>query len=132
MSINTLTFTTRFGQDGELRATASGTSVLSVRCPLESGWGDKKTTSWVTCALFGKRADALAPYIKKGGQATIQGALRVREFEHNGEKRTAVEVLVDEIELQGGKQEGGQQAQQKPQGGGWGGPADFDDDGPAF
>ena len=103
-------FSTRFGQDGELKTTKSGTDVLTVRCPVESGWGDNKHTSWLTCVLFGKRATGLAPHIKKGGHATVFGKLRVREYERNdGGKGVAVEVLVDDIDLQGGGQQSGGQ-----------------------
>ena len=115
---NVLSFSTRFGQDGELKTTQGGTEVLTVRCPVESGWGDKKHTSWITAVLFGKRATGLAPHIQKGGQATIWGELRVREYDRkDGGKGTAVECIVDKIDLQGGKSEGkpsGTQSVQAP------------------
>lgn len=115
---NVLSFSTRFGQDGELKTTQGGTDVLTVRCPIESGWGDKKHTSWITAVLFGKRATGLAPHIQKGGQATIWGELRVREYDRkDGGKGTAVECIVDKIDLQGGKSEGkpsGAQSVQAP------------------
>lgn len=104
---NVLSFSTRFGQDGELKTTQGGMDVLTVRCPIDSGWGDKKHTSWITAVLFGKRATGLAPHIQKGGQATIWGELRVREFDRkDGSKGTSVECIVDKIDLQGGKSEG--------------------------
>lgn len=101
---NVLSFSTRFGQDGELKTTQGGTEVLTVRCPVESGYGDRSHTSWITAVLFGKRATGLAPYIKKGTRATIWGELRVREFQRgDGSKGIAVECIVDKLDVQDSK-----------------------------
>lgn len=127
MSINTITFGTRAGQDAETRFTPNQKAITSFRCPIETGWGDKKETGWVTALIFGERGEKLAQYITKGKEMTITGALKVREFEHNGQQRTAVEILVNDVALHGGKDSGGQQ--QSQQGGGPGTPQDdFDDD----
>lgn len=128
--MNILTFTTRFGTDAETKYTPAGKPITTVRCPVDSGWGDNKHTSWVTVVLFGERGEKLAPHIRKSGKATISGELRVREFERNdGSKGTSVEVIMREIELQGDAPSG-QQAQQNQapaQGGGFGPADDFDD-----
>lgn len=131
--MNILTFTTRFGQDAETKYTQAGKPITTVRCPVDSGWGDNKHTSWLTVVLFGERGEKLCPHMRKGGKATISGELRVREFERNdGSKGTSVEVIMREIELQGDAPNSGQQAHQQnqapAQGGGFQPPADdFDD-----
>ncbi len=127
--MNILTFTTRFGTDAETKYTQAGKPITTVRCPVDSGWGDNKHTSWVTVVLFGERGEKLAPHIRKSGKATISGELRVREFERNdGSKGTSVEVIMREIELQGDAPSGQQQTQAPAQGGGFQPPADdFDD-----
>jgi single-strand DNA-binding protein len=131
--MNILTFTTRFGQDAETKYTPAGKPITTVRCPVESGWGDNKHTSWLTVVLFGERGEKLCPHMRKGGKATISGELRVREFERNdGSKGTSVEVIMREIELQGDAPNSDQQAHQQnqapAQGGGFQPPADdFDD-----
>lgn len=127
--MNILTFTTRFGQDAETKYTPAGKPITTVRCPVESGWGDNKHTSWLTVVLFGERGEKLAPYIRKGGKATISGELRVREFQRNdGSNGTSVEVIMREIELQGDAQASSQSAPQQnrapAQGGGFAPPAD--------
>lgn len=106
--MNILTFTTRFGQDAQVRHTAAGNAVTTVRCPVESGYGSNKHTSWVTVVIFAERGEKLAPHILKGGKATITGELKIREFESNGAKRLAVEVLMRDIELQGEPRQAGQ------------------------
>lgn len=127
--MNILTFTTRFGTDAETKYTQAGKPITTVRCPVDSGWGDNKHTSWVTVVLFGERGEKLAPHIRKSGKATISGELRVREFQRNdGSKGTSVEVIMREIELQGDAPSGRQHNQ--AQGGGYGPSApadDFDD-----
>jgi single-strand DNA-binding protein len=131
--MNILTFTTRFGQNAETKYTQAGKPITTVRCPVDSGWGDNKHTSWVTVVLFGERGEKLAPYIRKSGKATISGELRVREFQRNdGSNGTSVEVIMREIELQGDAPNSDQQADQQnqapAQGGGFQPPADdFDD-----
>lgn len=131
--MNILTFTTRFGTDAETKYTKAGKPITTVRCPVDSGWGDNKHTSWVTVVLFGERGEKLAPHMRKGGKATISGELRVREFQRNdGSKGTSVEVIMREIELQGDAPNSDQQADQQnqapAQGGGFQPPADdFDD-----
>lgn len=130
--MNILTFTTRFGTDAETKYTQAGKPITTVRCPVDSGWGDNKHTSWVTVVLFGERGEKLAPHMRKSGKATISGELRVREYDRNdGSKGTSVEVIMREIELQGDAPNSGQQRPQAPaQGGGFGPSApadDFDD-----
>ncbi len=116
--MNILTFTTRFGQDATTKYTQAGKPVTTVRCPVDAGWGDNKHTSWVTVVIFGERGEKLAPMILKGGKATVAGELKIREFESNGEKRLAVEVIMREIDLHDGKRSGSPGAQSsEPQGG---------------
>lgn len=105
--MNILTFTTRFGQDAQVRYTPNGKAVTTVRCPVEAGWGENKHTSWVTAVIFGERGEKLAPHILKAGKATISGEFKAREYESNGETRMSLEVLVRDIELQGEPRQAG-------------------------
>ena len=65
--------------------------------PQSGEWED--VCNWVGCTLFGNRASGLAPYISKGTKVAIEGRLRQSTWEKNGEKRSKLEVIVDEIEL---------------------------------
>lgn len=97
--MNILTFTTRFGQDAQVRYTPNGKAITTVRCPVEAGWGENRHTSWVTVVIFGERGEKLAPSITKGGKATVSGEFKAREYESNGETRLALEVLMRDIEF---------------------------------
>lgn len=88
------------GKDAELRQ-AGGSSVLNFSIATISGYGDRKQTNWVNCAVWGKRAEALAQYLKKGDKVTAVGELSTRL--HDG--KTYLEMNVSEVILQGGQQQ---------------------------
>ena len=103
--INSITITGRLGRDAELRGDSG--SILSMRVAnnvsaKEGGeWVEK--TNWLDAVMFGARAHAVAPYLKKGTEVAISGELRIREYEaRDGGKRIAVEIVVDELKLLGG------------------------------
>lgn len=63
--------TGRLARDSELRFTPKGDPVLGFSIGYDCGYGDKKRTNWVDCALWGKQAEALAPYMTKGQQVFL-------------------------------------------------------------
>ncbi len=52
-----ITITARLARPPEVRNTNSGTTIVNLTLPNDTGWGDNKTTTWWTCTLFGKRAE---------------------------------------------------------------------------
>ena len=122
MSINRVTISGNLTRDPELRATAGGTQVLSFgvavndrrRNPHNGEWEDYP--NFVDCTMFGTRAEAVSRYLSKGSKVAIEGKLRYSSWERDGQRRSKLEVIVDEIEfLSRGQQGGGQ--------GGYGQPA---------
>ena len=140
--MNVFTFSGRIGRDAETASTQGGTAVCNFPVAVESGYGDKKQTTWVRCALWGKRAEGGLPqYLTKGAQVVVTGELSTREFQKkDGGNGFSVEIRVNELTLVGGKQDnqGGyaqpqqgyaQQApQQQPQPAGGFDNSSFDDD----
>lgn len=63
-------------------------------------WEDTGTTWWAV-TVFGKQAEDLADVIAEGKkqQVTIAGRSETREYEHNGEKRTSLDVIADHVGL---------------------------------
>ena len=118
MSINVFTASGRCGQDMEVRVTPAGKAIGQFNLPVETGYGDNKKTSWVTCKVFGERAEKLAQYVTKGSAVTVTGAFQLDEWEKDGVKHSRPCILVNDIQLPP-KQQGGQQApqgqQQQPQ-----------------
>lgn len=85
-------------RDAVLRRTQSGDPILGFSVGVSEG-RDKPST-YFDCSLFGKRAEALEPYLKKGSKVTAIGDLSTRE--HEG--KTYLQVRVSEITMQGGGQ----------------------------
>lgn len=112
--MNKITATGRLAADAEVRYTPSGDAIANFRLASDVGFGDKKTTNWFACSLFGKRGEALAQHLTKGLPVTVFGTLTLREWENkDGVKQISPDIRVDEIELQGGKQSGEPARQQR-------------------
>ena len=121
--MNVFSCTGRLGRDSKTNQTQGGTSVCNFALAVESGFGDKKQTIWLDCALWGKRAEgALPQYLIKGAQVAVSGEMATREYQDNsGVNRTAVTLRVNDLTLLGNKQsdqdsrQGQPQAQPQPQ-----------------
>ncbi len=114
MSINRVMISGNLTRDPELRSTAGGTSVLKLGVAVNDRRKNQQTGEWedvpnfVDCTIFGTRADALAQYLGKGQKVAIEGKLRFSSWEsQQGEKRSKLEVVVDEIEFMSSRGEGG-------------------------
>lgn len=96
--------TGRLGKDAELRKTQNGKSVLSFSLADDIGWGDNKKTQWLKCALWGDRAEKLAPHMLKGSMIEISGTPSVEAWNDKakGEARAAIVVTVADVRLHGG------------------------------
>ena len=102
--MNSWNFTGNLGNDCEQRYTQSGDSVVSFSVGVKSGFGDKATTTWAKCAMFGKRGEAVAPYLKKGTLVGVVGEVNNREYQDKeGQKRYSLDVRVNDLTLLGGK-----------------------------
>ena len=104
MSINRVTISGNLGNDPELRSTASGMQVLSfsvaVNDRVKGANGEyEDRANWISCTMFGNRAESVSKYLSKGSKVAIEGKLRWRQWERDGQKRSKIEVVVDDIEL---------------------------------
>ena len=97
-----LIMTGRLGKDSEERFLANGTPVLNFSVASDVGFGERKHTVWVECAIFGKRAESLAPYLKKGLAVTIAGDGDLREWESNGKTGKTLSCNVNDVDMHGG------------------------------
>lgn len=105
MSINSVSITGNLGADSALRYTASQDPILSfsvavndrVRNQRTGEWSDRP--NWVKCTIFGKRAESLVNYLKKGSKVAIEGKLRQNTWERDGVNHFEISVIVGEIEL---------------------------------
>lgn len=102
--MNSWSFTGNLGGDSESRFTPSGDAVVSFSVGVKSGFGDKATTTWARCQMWGKRGESVAPYLTKGQLVGIVGELSVREYQDKqGQTKTSVDVRVNDLTLLGKK-----------------------------
>lgn len=105
MAINRVTIMGNLTRDAELRKKGDATSVLTFGLAINEKKKDNETGEYVDapvfvdCALFGARAEALAPYLTKGKKVSVDGRLRYHSWMKNDEKRHALSVLVTDIEF---------------------------------
>jgi len=103
--MNSISFLGRLGRDGEFKMVGD-TPLLSLNVANNVGFGDKKTTNWFNCNIWGKQAASLEQYMTKGKLFAITGELTLRKFERkDGTEGVSPEVRVDRIEFAGGKNE---------------------------
>ena len=112
MSINRVNISGNLTRDPELRATAGGTQVLSFGVAVNDRRKNPQTGDWedypnfVDCTMFGTRAEAVSRYLSKGSKVAIEGKLRYSSWERDGQRRSKLEVIVDEIEFMSRGQQG--------------------------
>ena len=110
MSINHVAITGNLTRDPELRNTASGTAVLSFGIAVNDRRKNPQTGEWedipnfIDCTMFGSRARSVSRFLSKGSKVAIDGKLRWSQWERDGQKRSKIEVIVDEIEFMSSKQ----------------------------
>lgn len=114
MSINRVIISGNLTRDPELRQTQSGMAVLSFGVAVNDRRKNPSTGEWedypnfVDCTMFGARANSLAQYLSKGTKVSIEGKLRWSQWERDGQKRSKIEVIVDELEFMSSRGEAGE------------------------
>ena len=129
----------RLGSDLEIRTMPNGDPVGTVSLAVKLSKKDKQgeyITQWISASMFGKRAESLAPYLKKGSQhAFYMRDLHIDEFVgKDGDKRASLKATIEDVELCSKSDDAGSRKpqpsqQSKPaQNGGGNGFEDMDDD----
>lgn len=110
MAINRWNGAGNLTRDAELRKTQDGLAVLNFTIAInekrknpETGKYDIDAPTYVRCAMFGTRAEHIAQYLTKGTKLFIEGKLRYSTYVKDDEKRSALSVLVTEVEFAGSK-----------------------------
>lgn len=112
-SINKVILVGHLGRDAESATTASGITVARfslatstrVKNNQSGTWDDR--TEWHRVVLFGRQAESLRDYLRKGTMIGVDGRLQTRNWEDKeGQKRYTTEVIADRIELLGGGDRG--------------------------
>jgi single-strand DNA-binding protein len=106
MSINRVVISGNLTRDPELKALPSGTSVLALGIAVNDRRKNQESGQWedvpnfFDVSIFGARADALSRFLSKGSKVAIEGRLRWHQWETpQGDKRSKVDIVADEIEF---------------------------------
>ncbi|MBO6558544.1 MAG: single-stranded DNA-binding protein [Pseudomonadales bacterium] len=150
--INKVILVGNLGRDPETRYMPSGGAVTNASLATSKQWRDrdsgeqKERTEWHRVVFFNRLAEIAGEYLKKGSKVYIEGELRTRDWERDGQKHYTTEIVANEMQMLDGRGEmgsggapmgGGSSGGGNFGGGGSGGPADdfgpppsddFDDD----
>ena len=104
MNETTLTIRGRLTADPELRFTPSGAAVVNLTIASNARrfdkqaneWKDGPTTFW-RCSAWRDLAENVAESLSKGMAVVAFGTVEQREYEHNGEKKTAIDVTLEAV-----------------------------------
>lgn len=109
--LNSVILMGRMVADPELKTTSSNLSVLSFTVAVDRAYqsqGQERQADFINCVAWRQNADFISKYFRKGQMIAIQGSIQTRNYEdRNGNKRTAVEVVVDRASFCGSKAESG-------------------------
>jgi single-strand DNA-binding protein len=113
-NINRVVLTGNLTRDPELRSLPSGMSVCSLRIASNTRRKDNSSGEWVDkpnyfdVTIWGRQGENAAQYLQKGRPVALDGRLEWREWEdQQGNKRQSVEIVADNIQFLGGREEGG-------------------------
>lgn len=101
---NSVSVIGRVGKDPELRNLDSGKKVCTFSVAVTEKWkteqGEQKEhTEWINCVSWGKQGEAIAKYVHKGHMFAVDGKLRTRMWEKEGQKHYTTELLVENFYL---------------------------------
>lgn len=124
--VNKVILVGNIGQDPELRYMPNGNAVANFSLATSESWKDQQgqiqeRTEWHRCTAYRKLAEIIGEYVRKGSQIYVEGKLQTRKWQdQSGQDKYTTEVIVDQMQMLGSKQQsGGQQQvqnqQQRPQ-----------------
>jgi single-strand DNA-binding protein len=103
--INKVILVGNLGRDPETRYMPSGGAVTNVSIATSKGWKDKDSgeqkerTEWHRIVFFNKLAEIAGEYLKRGSKVYIEGELRTRDWEKDGQKHYTTEVVASEMQM---------------------------------
>ncbi len=107
-SLNQVTLMGNLTRDPELRQTPNGQSVCSFSLALNRSYKDasgewQEATDYVDCVTWANLAERVSQYLAKGRRVLVQGRLQSRNWEQDGQKRSKVEVLANDVTFLDGR-----------------------------
>jgi len=111
--VNKVILVGRLGKDPEVRTLDNGAKVASFSLATSESYNDKNTgerkevTEWHNITMWRALAELAEKYLTKGSQVYLEGKLQTRSYEKEGSTRYSTDVVVNQMQFLGGKNEGG-------------------------
>ena len=139
--VNKVILIGNLGRDPEIRSTTSGMAVANFSLATNRKWNDRdgnrqEQTEWHNIVCFGRQAEIAGQYLTRGKKIYVEGRLQTRSWDdrNTGEKKYRTEVVCDNFQMLGSRQDGGGGGGYQGGGGGGyqggGGDQGGDNDGP--
>lgn len=100
--LNRVVLIGRLTREPELRFTTSGTAVARFTLAVDRNRTNKdgqRETDFINIVVWNKMAELCAEYLNKGKLAAVDGRLQIRNYDHEGQKRTAAEVVAENVKF---------------------------------
>ena len=110
--INKVILVGTVGKDPEMKYMPSGDAIANISVATNDSWKDKNTgekkeiTEWHRVVFFRQLADIVGKYLRKGQQVYIEGSLKTRSWEKDGQKHYATEIVASDMQMLGSKGDG--------------------------
>lgn len=111
--INKVILVGNLGNDPEVRYAQSGAAITTLSVATSESWKDKdgqqqERTEWHRVKAFGRLAEIMGEYLKKGRQVYIEGSLRTEKYtDKNGVEKYSTDIIADQMQMLGGTGDGG-------------------------
>jgi single-strand DNA-binding protein len=109
-SVNKVILVGNLGADPEVRYLPSGDAVANIRLATTDRYKDKQSgefkemTEWHRISFFGRMAEIVSEYLKKGSSVYIEGRIRTRKYQaQDGTDRYSTEIVADQMQMLGGR-----------------------------
>ncbi|APR34516.1 single-stranded DNA-binding protein [Paraburkholderia sp. SOS3] len=109
-SVNKVILVGNLGADPEVRYLPSGDAVANIRLATTDRYKDKASgemkemTEWHRVSFFGRLAEIVNEYLKKGSSVYIEGRIRTRKWQaQDGTDRYSTEIVADQMQMLGGR-----------------------------
>ena len=119
--VNKVILIGNLGNDPDVRYTAGGAAVANISLATAESWRDKDSgemqerTEWHRVVFFGRLAEIVNEYLKKGSQIYVEGRLQTRKWQDKeGNDKYTTEIVANEMQMLGGRGGGGGSQNQEP------------------
>ncbi len=119
--VNKVILIGHLGKDPEVRATPAGETVATLTLATSEAWKDKNTgeqreqTEWHRVVAYGRLAQIIGEYLRKGSKAYIEGSLRTRKWQDaSGIERYTTEIRAQEMQMLDNRQTSGGSSARAP------------------